>query len=284
MTAQNNVNPISAIIAGVLRDEATSLNRSAALIEHMFNSEATFSAFAIAAIIKMQGEDRTAAIDAMIKDASQEFVGTLASLAAYKDMKASDRTEADKNAMETLNKQLRAARIMFTRAMYAVYGLRSGEHPALEIKASKRKTGSLAVEYLKERNGNKVKTVDKEQTCSELIRIGEKALNDALGKTKKVTTAKNPSASANLADSSKALAAVLTGVVNSKNPNRFDMLTNNKELEGNALTILASIIKIECSDEKGIIDTKALEDLLNRATGKAFAVKPVIAGKDAKAA
>lgn len=280
MTKLNNVNPISAIIAGVLKDEATSLNRSAALIGIMFESEATYSAEAIAAVIRLQGEQRTEAIDAILKDVSPEFVGVLATLAALKDVKASDRTETDKNNMETLTKQLRAARIMFTRCMYAVYGLRKND--ASEVVASKRKVGSLAVEYIKERKGDKIKTVDKEQTCSELIRVGERMLNEALGK-KKETVARNPSAGASLADSSKALAATLTGVANSKDKAKFDLLTNNKELEANFKSILAGLIAIECTDENGNVDADAIADLLSNVTGKRMTVG-IIGAQKSKAA
>ncbi len=269
----SNVSAMAAIIAGVLKDEATSQNRSASLIQIMFEAEVTYTPEYIAAIVRLTGEDRTAATDKALADIAPEFVGTKSTLEALKSKDNKDRTETDKNAIETINKQLRAARIMFTRAMTAVYGLRTGETPALEVKASKRKTGSLAVEYLKERTGDKIKTVDREHTAAQLIAIGEKRLNEALGKkAKAATTARNPSAAASLADSSKALAAVLTGVVNSKDPNKVDLLTNNKELEGNALTIMASIIKLECADDKGIVDRDSLADLINRTLGTNFAV------------
>ncbi len=268
----SNVSAMAAIIAGVLKDEATSQNRSASLIQIMFDAEVTYTPEYIAAIVRLTGEDRTAATDKALADIAPEFVGTKQALEALKSKDNKDRTEADKNAIETINKQLRAARIMFTRAMTAVYGLRTGETPALEVKASKRKTGSLAVEYLKERSGDKIKTVDREQTAAQLIAVGEKRLNDAIGKKAKPTTARNPSTAASLADSSKALAAVLTGVVNSKDPNKVDLLTNNKELEGNALTIMASIIKLECADDKGIVDRDSLADLINRTLGTNFAV------------
>lgn len=269
----SNVSAMAAIIAGVLKDEATSQNRSASLIQIMFDNEVTYTPEYIAAIVRLTGEDRTAATDKALADIAPEFVGTKSTLEALKAKDNKDRTETDKNAIETINKQLRAARIMFTRAMTAVYGLRTGETPALEVKASKRKTGSLAVEYLKERTGDKIKTVDREHTAAQLIAIGEKRLNEALGKkAKAATTARNPSAAASLADSSKALAAVLTGVVNSKDTKRFDLLTENKELEANALAIVASIIKIECSDEKGVIDRDAVADLINRACGTQFVV------------
>lgn len=278
MTNNTNNNPMSAIIAGVLKDEATSLNRSASLVALMFEAEATYSIDAIMSVMRLEGTERTTAIDKELSDISPEFVGTIKALDGLKEIKSTDRTETQSNTIETINKQLRAARMMFTRAQYAVYGLRIND--ASEVKSSARKIGSLAVEYIKERTGNKIKTVDKEQTVSELIRVGETMIKEKLGK-KSAAKAKNPTAGNSLADSSKALAATLTGVVNSNDPKRFDMITDNKELETNVNTILASVLKLECTDDKGVYDFDALSELVSKLIGKDIVINAKQSGKKA---
>lgn len=278
----SNVSVITSVIAGVMRDEQANLNRSSALIAYMFKQEATYAKEVIASIFRLDGSDRTTVIDNQLSEASPEFKGAKLALTALMEKKAADRTETDKNAIESTNKTLRAARIMYSRALAAVFGLR--HHDALDVTASKRKVGSLMVEYLKERTGDKVKTVDREETCSRLISAGESAVAEFIGKKKESKkSARNPSAATSLADSSKALAATLTGVANSKDANRFDLLTNNKELDGNMRAILKALIAIECSDDKGVIDFDAVGKLLSDVTGKELIVaKPAI--KTGKAA
>lgn len=283
MANENNTSVITAIIAGVMRDETQNLNRSSALIAFMFKNEASYAKEVIASIFRQKGSDRTDVIDNHLIDASPEFKGAKQQLTALTAIKAADRTEADKNAMESINKTMRAARIMYTRALAAVYGLRHNN--ALEVTASKRKTGSLSVEYLKEVVGNKTKTTDREETCSRLISAGEKALDEVIGTaTKKAkTTARNPAATS-LADSSKALAATLTGVANSKDKGKFDLLTNNKDLDNNMRSILKALIAIECSDDKGLMDTAAVGKLLSEVTGKSLVVQVAKPAQTQKAA
>jgi hypothetical protein len=272
MANETNTSVITAIIAGVMRDETQNLNRSSALIAFMFKNEASYAKEVIASIFRQKGSDRTDVIDNQLIEASPEFKGAKVQLAALTAIKAADRTEADKNAMESINKTMRAARIMYTRALAAVYGLR--HHNALDVTASKRKTGSLTVEYLKSQEGNKTKTTDKEETCSRLISAGEKALAEVVGiaSKKAKTTARNPAATS-LADSSKALAATLTGVANSKDAGKFDLLTNNSELDNNMRAIHKALIAIECSDEKGLMDTAAVGKLLSEVTGRSLIVQ-----------
>lgn len=203
----HNANPMSALIAAALKDEAASLNRSAAMIELMFSQEATYSMDSIAAVIRLKGNEKTEKVDAALADLSPEFVAIVAKQSAIKDAKPKDRSEAEKNMLEVFHKQLRAARIMYERAMTAVYGLR--HHKAMEVVASKRKTGSLAVEYLKGEVDGKIKTTDKEMSCSQLITAGNAALEETAVKTKRAakSSAKNP---VTLAEPAKALATMLT--------------------------------------------------------------------------
>lgn len=214
----SNVSPISALINQTMNDADKADNRCAALVEAMFKAEVSFSLASIVNTFGKEGADRVTDIDTMLTLHSDDYraYADRYDVLTHKDHKAKvkslSRTEQDKNAFETqaVKAKLTAARMMFTRALTAVAYLREGQCTRFD-----KFNGS--------KSAYKVRIFDKEQadyiletlSVAEMIKRGDKTLRELTGKAKKTTgraaTAKNPVTAA-LADSSKALAAVLTGV------------------------------------------------------------------------
>lgn len=274
----SNVNPMSAIIAGVLRDEATAQNRSAAMIAYMFDNEASYSVTVLKSIIGAKGADKTEAIDNALSDLSPEFASTLTMIADLKAIKSSDKTETEANRQTILDKQVRAARKMYGLAIVATYGLRMGHEyegallPVLSVTSSKKKVGSLTVTYNRgknEKTGN-VRELDREHTSAKLISLGEKYANAIAGKAP-ATKARNPQGNA-LADSAKAFAASVKATAGKPITDFSDEVSANME------SALVDLMRAKFADDKGMIDpvevTKWISETLNAAAkAKADAVK-----------
>lgn len=243
----SNTSAISALINGVMNEATSSGNRSAALVVEMFNSELTFSKAAILNVMRKQGAERTAAIDTVISLVSDDFkrIHAQYDVATHKDHKAKLTTDRarEANAFEAgaLLGKIKAARIMVTRAMSAVFYLRERECSKLSIK--KFGAQSSLVANITDDEGDAIKVT---KSVAELIREGDKAVANATGKVKAAApaTAKNPVAHA-LADSSKALAAALTGI----NAKETKPLTDfSDDVEAQMETTLAQLFKMKFFD------------------------------------
>lgn len=214
-TNPTNVSPVDSIINGVMRDATTADNRQAELTVAMFNAEVTYTAKIIIDTFNKEGAERTAAIDNLLCDASSEFdhvVGKLDHLKEHmKAAKKNDDTktvQSDAFQIEGLNKKARAARMMFTRALYSVLWLR--EKKCRTIATNKIGSGALLVKLTDPEDDTG--SINEKVSCTQLAARGEKHFRDSSGKAKKPSaSARNPAANV-LADASKSLAAVLSSM------------------------------------------------------------------------
>lgn len=262
MSANTNHSALSTLINAAMNEATTSGNRSAALIVEMFNSELTFSKTAIYNVMRRAGAERTSAIDTIIGLVSDDFkaLTNRYEVVTHKDHKAklaNDKAK-EQNTFETqaILGKIKAARIMVTRAMSAVYFLRDRNCTVLKLKKFGSSSSLLAkVDHEDADVGAVTITV----SVAEMIRNGDKLLSETMGKGKANTgrgaTAKNPVAAA-LADSSKALAAVLTGV----NSDKVKPITDySDDVEQQLETTLKQLFAMKFSDGKNI-DVKAANE------------------------
>lgn len=200
--------PVSAIIAGVMRDATTEGNRQAELVVAMFGNEITYSTSNILHVFNATGRDKTARVDSLLANASDEFDAILDRLATIKDLPKEDKRKAAYEA-DGLNRKARAARIMFERALKSVYWLRMAGCKA--ILTNKIGVGALKAKMPDQESEGEY--VNQMYTASELVNAGDKVLAKATGKEKepKEASAKNPAADS-IANASKALSAVLTSI------------------------------------------------------------------------
>lgn len=214
-TAQNtgsNVNPMTAIIDAAMRGVTTEGNRQAALTVAMFENEVTYNPKAIERIFKLEGADKSDAMDELLCDLSNEYETTLDKYVNLtdKDYRATLKgkpgaKEANVFEADALFRKIRAARKMMAQAMAATYHLHATKVKA--IKQGKMGTGSLIVlmpnPEFPDRGDINV-ALSNNKAASE----GDKALRAKTGKATKPASAKNPMASS-LTDSSKQLATLL---------------------------------------------------------------------------
>lgn len=234
----SNISPIAALINGAMKDATTSGNRSAALIVAMFQSEATFSKSIILNAFQKEGADKTDMIDDLICIVSEDFMAlrNQYDVMTHKDNKAKVRdnhSAKERLAFETVAVlgKIKAARMMVTRALSAVYYLRDRDCTKLIV--NKIGTGALVASIISDDEDMKGERTTLRIASTALTAAGDKLLREHTGKAKNNTgrgaTAKNPVASA-LADSSKALAAVLTGVnATDKGPKALTDFSNDVE-------------------------------------------------------
>lgn len=206
-TIRNASQNIAAIIAGVMKDATTEGNRQAELTVAMFKNEVTYAADEILNVFRKEGAEKTALIDAMISDASDEYRVVMEQGASIKDKASKERTTQDVFTLDGLNRKARAARIMFERALRSVYWLRV--NGCKTVAGNKIGTGALKAKMPDpEDEGEYVNEV---YTCNHVANKGKEAIDKALGKSKSEAKARNPQANV-LADASKSLAAVLTNM------------------------------------------------------------------------
>jgi hypothetical protein len=267
-TATNtaNINPMSALIAGAMRDEKTALNRSASLIALMFGNEVTYNKAALTNILRKEKSDKTDHIDDLLCSISTDFDAIKQAEFALTEKRKADKasfTDRDAENKVLYNKQMRAARIMFERALIATYGLRSYEFEVIEVSASTKRTGMLNVEFVKSRDGDKVRVGDKDYSCNELISAGNKALQEAAIRKARTsaTSAKNPVA--NMADAAKALAATFNAVpVTTAYEDAFE-----GELASNLDSVFARMFRMRFFDGQ-TLDIDAVKDFAKEITAK----------------
>lgn len=266
MTTNNaNHSNLSTLINAAMNEATTSGNRSAALIVEMFASEMTFSKNAIINIMRKTGAERSAALDTLIGLVSDDFkaLTNRYEVVTHKDHKAklaNDKAkEANSFEVQAINGKIKAARIMVSRAMSAVFYLRERNCTVLKLKKFGSSSSLLAkVDHEDADIGSVTITV----SVAEMIRNGDKLLADATGKTKAATgrgsQAKNPVANA-IADSSKALAAVLTGA----NSEKVKPITDfSNEVEQQLETTFRQLFAMKFLDGK-TVDRKAVNEWIN---------------------
>lgn len=203
-TLRNASQNIAAIIAGVMKDATTEGNRQAELTVAMFKNEVTYAASEILEVFRKEGSEKTALIDAMLSDASDEYRTVLEHMATIKDRASKERTTQDVFQLDGLNRKARAARIMFERALKSVYWLR--ESGCKTVASNKIGTGALKAKMPDpEDEGEYVNEIF---TCNHVANKGNDAIRVKLGKVKPEAKARNPQANV-LADASKSLSAVL---------------------------------------------------------------------------
>lgn len=257
MNAQSNTkNDVAKIIADVMNDANRAGNQQAAMIVAMFANEVTYSANEILAVMRLKGNERTAEIDNMLSAASDSYADMMAGVEDLKERrKASDIKSSDKLKVafqiDTANRKMRAARMMFTRALQGVYNMRV----AKVVKCSTTNLGSGALKvHMPDEDGD---IAAHSVSCAEMTRNGASRIAEALG-TAKPATARNPAnaQATALADSAKAFAASLATIPADKRT--IDAFGN--EVESNMESALSSLMVLQFGDDRGFLDSKAIAE------------------------
>lgn len=270
--SNSQANAISALISGAMRDATVAGSRQAELVIAMFKNEVVYSADEILNIFRKTGGDKTDLIDTMLCAVSDEYAGIIETLAELK-AKGKAKNKTDVFTVDSLNRKVRAARIMYDRALRSVYWLRIvGCRGAVMNKIG---TGALKCKMPdKDSEGEYINEV---HSGNHIFAQGDKELRAKLGKAKPEAKAKNPAANV-LADASKSLAAVLTGL-NAKTIKPIDDL--NDEQQANAEVIFTQLFRMKFADDKGKIDVKDVTAFINELNNPKSAPA---ATKEAKAA
>lgn len=260
-TAIKNVSPISAIIAGVMKDATTEGNRQAELTVAMFKNEVTYSSENILDVFRKEGAEKTEAIDVLISDASDEYAGVMDHMASIKDKPSKERSTADVFQIDSLNRKARAARMMFERALKSVYWLRASNVSAVSL--NKIGTGAMrvvgpsaALDPSNKDDDDATADIPVKVTfsCNTLANKGNDAIRVKLGKSAaKTATAKNPAANV-IADASKSLAAVLSNLGN--DGKRKPITDFSDAVEADLETTLRELFAMKFVDERGRVDLK----------------------------
>lgn len=279
MTTIKNTSPISAIIAGVMKDATTEGNRQADLSVAMFANEVTYSVDAILNTFSKDGSEKTETLDKWLEDASDDYGAVLDHMQAIKDKPAKDRTNADTFQLDSLNRKARAARMMFERALRSVYWLRV--NGCKNVSSNKIGTGAMKAKMPDPEA--KGEYINETYSCNTLANKGNDAIREKLGKaTAKTTSARNPVANS-IADASKSLAAVLT---NLSNDGKRKPITDFSDAEeANLEATFRELFLMKFADDKGKVDFKAADEWIME-TFREMPAKPKNAApaKEAKAA
>lgn len=244
-----NTSPIANIISGVMRDATTEGNRQAELVVAMFAAEATYSSAVIANVFSKNGTEKTAIIDEMLADVSDDFDKVLAHMQSIKDKPAKERTTADAFTLEGLIRKARAARIMFERALKSVFWLR--EAGCKSINTNKIGTGALKAKMPDPEDDGEY--VNETFSCNQIASRGDKLIRERLGKTStgKPERAKNPAANV-IADASKSLAAVLSSLASDGKRKPIDEFDDT--VEQSLEVTLREVFAMKFADDRGMID------------------------------
>ncbi len=259
MNAQTNQNPVSTIIAGVMRDATTEGNRQAALTEALFDDKANYTRDIILSIFRLSGQDHTEALDRRIRAQSEDFENAVDMLADLKDKKANERTDTENFQIEAITRKLRAARMMFKRALTSVFF--AIDNNATKVTVAKAGNNQILKVVMPDDDGD---PVGHKFTANAIATQGKKALDAALGKGKE-HKARSP-LSNSLADSSKALAAALTGL-NGNGPVASVDLAD--DVQDNLDVAFAQLFRMHFADDKGYIDPKEVADFAKEMNAKA---------------
>lgn len=278
--AIKNASPISAIIAGVMKDATTEGNRQAELTVAMFKNEVTYSSDNILDVFRKEGAEKTEALDVLISDASDEYAGVMDHLASIKDKPSKERSTADVFTIDSLNRKARAARMMFERALRSVYWLR--ENGCKNVASNKIGTGAMKAKMPDPEDEGEY--INETFSCNTLANKGNDAIRVKLGKASKPESkAKNPAANV-IADASKSLAAVLSNL--GSEGKRKPITDFSDAVEADLETTLRELFAMKFGDERGRVDLKEVSAWANDTFNVPASKGPgkEAANKEAKAA
>lgn len=259
----SNISPITSIIKSVMTDAANEGSRQATLTIALFDSEVSFGKASIEKFARLTGEQRTTALDKMIYVYSDEFSATVTQYEHLtdKDNKklVTDKAKKRVNALEAelIMKRIRAVRIMFQRAIEGAYGARAIE--ATQLKAHSTRKGVIITYVNEKEDDGTFSKVKYEYSGRELQAKGATALNKAIGKAPKVTTARSPLASS-MADAAKALTSTVASLDNTK---VRDVIEGESELATNLAVTFKRLFAGHFADDKGNIDLDAVHTYIS---------------------
>lgn len=254
-----NTNQIETIIHNVMSNAANDGSRQAQLTLEFYHSEVSCSGDEIIRIMKTEKVERTAAIDKLMATFSDQYETRLKEYNLKNELKKSSAGSIKRKLELELQSEtaaFRAARVMITRSLEACYILRDTELGVQNVSLSKAAKGSINV-YMPDpdaehEEGETPPVVSIRKSGNELATTGKKAIRKTLGKDT-VTSARKPSPPATaLADSSKALAAMLSSDAMVSMPVVGDVDEN--------LTDIMDTLFIRNFADNGKIDFKALKD------------------------
>lgn len=272
-----NTSPIANIISGVMKDATTEGNRQAELVVAMFASEATYTSAAIANVFSKDGADKTAIVDEMLEDVSDDYGKVLSHMQSIKDKPAKERSTADAFTLDGLNRKARAARIMFERALKSVYWLR--EARCQSIRANKIGTGALKAKMPDPEDEGEF--VNETFSCTQIANRGDKLIREKLGKASKEKSdrAKNPTANV-IADASKSLAAVLSSLATDGKRKPIDEFDDT--VEQSLETTLREVFAMKFADDRGKVDFEDVKVWINDTFNAPASKAPAKPAADAK--
>lgn len=175
MTINNETaNIASKLISGVMQSEQANGQRQAKLVEYMFENEVTYSIDQVGRFFSITGKERTDKISAALASISDDYATAVDMIEAASAKRKASKTPlspAEALAVEQHNTKVRAANLLFIRALTCVFHLRN-------VKANKVKiTSTGAISFIGiDKDGDAVKTV---LSGNALTRLGQKDIEAA---------------------------------------------------------------------------------------------------------
>lgn len=176
---KNEMSAVETTIASIMNDATAGANKQANLVVALFDNEVSFPNDILLNVLRKEKKDRTTARENLLRSVSHEYAKACDTITVLKDKGKKDRSEKEAFQQETLNNKIRAANIMFDRAMVTVVGLR--ESKAKTVKTSAIGAGALEVKA-EDADGDLVKH---KQSCASALTAATKIVNKLLGKDKK---------------------------------------------------------------------------------------------------
>lgn len=123
---KNSTADVSALISQTMNNEIAAGNRQATLALYLYTNEVTYSTDEMVKFFKTKGADRTTAIDDILVDLSDAYKDAVEMVAVFASRKGKKEALSTNEALqrESLNKRIRAAQNLFTRAMRVCFHLR----------------------------------------------------------------------------------------------------------------------------------------------------------------
>lgn len=264
----SQANAVDKIISDVMRGAKQDGRRQAELTIAMFNMEVTYSAEAILNVFRKEGKDKTEAMDKFIRGVSDSFVKAQDQIAFIKAIKPKSRSNREVFEYENLSSEIKAARAMFERALYGAYWLRVNNAKIIKLNTYGGKSVTVELPEYEKGTDGKAKATGTYETkllsCADITANGKGAVDRDTGKRTATAKAENPAGKVNgngnkdasmrsLADSSKALTAVLSGDAGKTPITDFD-----DTLRTQLNMALRQLFAMSFLDDRGTVDQHTL--------------------------
>lgn len=267
MTNSNEAaNIANKLIAAVMNAEQAAGNRQSQLVMYMWDNEVTYTKDALLAFFRVKGGERTTLIAKAISGISDDYTSAveLAATLANERKAAKDNSFPQNKALqiEQLNSKLRAANMLFIRAVTATVHLRIADAYDVKLKSN----GAITFMFDKvDEHGKPVKNtkgnnVAEQATMSgnALVRAGDKTLADIIGKAKPAAKVTNPQVKGGIAP----VAAVVANRIKQQVASGHTLEDFGDDEEKELKALLHQLMAATFLDDKGNVDRKTVIEYL----------------------